>query len=79
MIICKRSVDLDDYLHLFGCCFLLFAVGQCLVLVVGHCFFCCLSLFADPDDHLHLSLVVVCHCLSLVIVCLLSLSVVCRL
>ena len=40
-------------------------------------FFCCLLLFADPDDHL--SLVVVCHCLSLVIVCHLSLSVVCRL
>ena len=77
MIICKRSVDLDNYLHLFQLLFVIvcgwsmFGVGR------WSLFFCCLLLFADPDDHL--SLVVVCHCLSLVIVCLLSLSVVCRL
>ena len=81
MIICKRSVPSNNHLKEASPSRWLFAKGWPIRIII-----CKMS--ALPDDHLHLSFVIVCRCLSLfvvicccllfVVVWLLSLYVYCR-
>ena len=98
MIICKRSVDPDDHMQEASWSRWLFAIGQSIRIIIckrsfdpdGHLQKADRSSWSvNQDDHLHLSIVVICHwslfviccfyCLLSFVVCCLSFVVVCHL